>query len=115
MFVADSIPAHDTTDRSKEHVGVMSRPADRVIHSEASYAHYMQDVRRYLTHVKSDRVQFRQLDVHHPRFAQNRDEGLPFRNPRPVHRLEHECGPTQRDTFFTVLNWFRGRSHPWSS
>lgn len=112
MFVADSIPAHDMTEISIETQVVV---ADRVIHSEASYAHYMHDVRRYLTHVKSDRVQFRQLDVHHPRFAQNRDEGLPFRNPRPVHRLEHECGPTQRDTFFTVLNWFRGRSHPWSS
>ena len=104
MAVADASPAHDRT----------AQTAEARTRADASYERYMHDVHRYLTHVKSDRVHFRQRDVFHPRFAQHRDEGLPFRNPRPVHRLEHDCGPAhpQQDAFFAVLNWFRGRSSP---
>lgn len=104
----DAGSARDTREESAE---VRTVPHELRTVADAQYASYMRDVRRYLQHVRSNRVSFRQLDVYAPRFSQGRDEGLPFRNPRTDQRLEHECGPVhpQRGAVFTVLNWFRGR------
>ncbi len=55
--------------------------------NEKQFNSYMNDVHKYLTDVKADKRYYTQRNVYDPKYSQQADEGLPFRNPIAIHQL----------------------------